>query len=253
MFKRKTKSEAVSTTSNLHSPKTHPSTTSKGQPTFQTEDLEKRFSSLTHLIYNTQTKVQDLDEHVAPFLDEHVSYEDPFQFVSGKNTVLTQLKGCHLSMFFESKIEQLDIQMKENQEGGRVLIDAWMNMNQFKWIIGTFPIRTILVYDFVMINEGSSFLITNLKEMWSLGDVIEQIPFIGWCFNLFRHGGGWFFTFFFFLCSVVMKWLHVMFQINNRKTGNVWKKVKQWASPSLSEKSTPSNKPVTQSAEKDQR
>ncbi|KAG2379254.1 hypothetical protein C9374_007393 [Naegleria lovaniensis] len=178
--------------------------------TLKPMDLEKQFTTLTHLLYDTKVKEKDLEEHTYSLFHEDITFTDPWQTITGKQPFITQLKGFHAAIFFDFKIEQIAVQMSENEQGGRVLIDGWMNLNQFRWITGTYPLRTILVYDFVMTGDGSKFLITDLEEMWSLADMIEQAPFIGWFYHFFRYGAGMFFTVFFMMCSLLVGWYHTL-------------------------------------------
>ncbi|EFC42991.1 predicted protein [Naegleria gruberi] len=168
-----------------------------------TAELENRFSKLTHLLYDTNVKFKDLNEHVYPLIHEDITFTDPWQTITGKSQFVAQLKGFHSAIFFTYDTLQLSVQVNENEESGRVIVDGWMYLNQVKYITGTIPLRTVLVYDFVFNGDGDTFLITDLEEMWSLGDLIEKIPIIGWFYNLFRFGAGFFFTIFFLICTFI--------------------------------------------------
>ncbi|KAF0979298.1 hypothetical protein FDP41_001641 [Naegleria fowleri] len=178
--------------------------------TLKPMDLEKQFTTLTHLLYDTKVKEKDLEEHVYEVIHENITFTDPWQTITGKQPFITQLKGFHAAIFFDFKIEQISVQMYENEQGGRVLIDGWMNLNQLRWVTGIYPLRTILVYDFVMTGDGSKFFITDLEEMWSLADMIEQAPIMGWFYHLFRYGAGMFFTLFFLVCTIVVGCYHLV-------------------------------------------
>ena len=167
------------------------------------EELTERFTTLTHLMYDTNVNHKILDERVTSQIHEDVTFTDPWQTNTGKGIFITQLRGFHSAIFFNFDIEQINVQLYDNELGGRVIVDGWMNLNQFKTIVGTYPLRTILVYDFIMTNDGKDVLVTDLEEMWSLADLIEQIPIVGWMYHLFRWGAGYFFTVMFFLCTFV--------------------------------------------------
>ncbi|KAL9657825.1 hypothetical protein ABK040_013162 [Willaertia magna] len=162
------------------------------------KELEEKFKELTLLFYTTKVKHKELDQKAMPYVDENVTFTDPWQTDSGIQVFWTQLKGFHSIIFFDFTILSLNVTLNENKQGGRVVVDGWMNLQQFKRIY-TYPLRTILVYDFVITGEGKSFKITDLEEIWSFADLIEQIPIVGFFYNLFRWGAGYFFTFIFWL------------------------------------------------------
>ena len=153
--------------------------------------LEERFRRISELLYDTRVPAQVLEEEVTPFLAEDVSFTDPWQSGSGKETYRRGAAGFHCMLRFDFDIFQLNIQLEEGHQRGRAIVDGIMNLRQFSWLY-TYPLRTILVYDFTLQPAGDSGglprpLIHAHEEMWSLGDMIEAVPAVGWFYtNVFR-------------------------------------------------------------------
>ena len=151
--------------------------------------LEERFRQLTHLLYDTRVPEHVLDEQLAPFLGEDVRFIDPWQTGAGRDTYRRGAAGFHCMLRFDFDITQLNVQLDEGQRKGRAIVDGVMNLRQFSWLY-TYPLRTILVYDFTLeASEGGALrpVIHKHEEMWSLGDMIEAVPGVGWVYaKLFR-------------------------------------------------------------------
>jgi hypothetical protein len=157
------------------------------------QTLEERFRRITELLYDTRVPAHVLDEEVVPFLAENVTFTDPWQRGSGRETYRRGAAGFHCMFSFDFDIYQLNVQLKEGQQKGRAIVDGVMNLKQLSWLY-TYPLRTILVYDFILPSSSVSSgevrpLIYAHEEMWSLGDMIEAIPGVGWVYTkLFRKG-----------------------------------------------------------------
>ncbi|PTL75596.1 hypothetical protein [Vitiosangium sp. GDMCC 1.1324] len=147
------------------------------------EQLEERFRRITELLYDTRVPSQLLDEEVLPFLAEDVRFIDPWQSGGGRETYRRGAAGFHCMFSFDFDIFQLNVQMEEGNPRGRAIVDGVMNLKQLSWLY-TYPLRTILVYDFTLASPSASGgdvrpLIHTHEEMWSLGDMLEAIPLLG--------------------------------------------------------------------------
>jgi hypothetical protein len=141
--------------------------------------LEERFRRLTTLLYDTRVPAQVLDEEVLPFIAEDVSFTDPWQRGTGRETYRRGAAGFHCLFSFDFDIFQLNVQLEEGNQRGRAIVDGVMNLKQLRWLY-TYPLRTILVYDFTLAPGGEGRpLIHAHEEMWSLGDMIDAIPLVG--------------------------------------------------------------------------
>jgi hypothetical protein len=154
--------------------------------------LEERFRRISELLYDTRVPAQVLEEEVVPFLAEDVTFTDPWQHGSGKETYRRGAAGFHCMLRFDFDITQLNVQLEEGQLRGRAIVDGVMQLRQFSWLY-TYPLRTLLVYDFTLQPPGDSRglprpLIHAHEEMWSLGDMIEAVPAVGWFYkSVFRR------------------------------------------------------------------
>jgi hypothetical protein len=64
-----------------------------------------------------------------------------------------------------------------------------MNLRQL--VVYTYPLRTLLRYDFTLTDDSAGFHITRLEEMWSFGDMIANAPLVGRLYDgLFRPAAG---------------------------------------------------------------
>jgi hypothetical protein len=66
-----------------------------------------------------------------------------------------------------------------------------MNLNQL--VVYTYPLRTILVYEFTILPDGNRLQITSLEEMWSFGDLIQNLPGPKWPYEAYRRFFGYLF------------------------------------------------------------
>lgn len=154
-------------------------------------ELERRFAELTHLMYDTRVSPERLEERVHPYLSPDIEFVDPWVHTRGGPVFRAGLRGFHCLFRFDFDLFQLHVQMNERGDGGRVLADGVMNLRQL--VVYTYPLRTLLVYDFALTEGGASFVITRQEEMWSLGDMLQNLPFVGPIYDLGRRAWGSFF------------------------------------------------------------
>ncbi|XYI02655.1 hypothetical protein ACMHYB_24030 [Sorangium sp. So ce1128] len=164
-------------------------------------EIGERFRELTLLMYTTSVPLDELREQVYPYLAPDVEFIDPWIRARGAGKFRIGLLGFHCAFLFDFDIFQINVSMNERGDGGRVLVDGVMNLRQLR--VYTYPLRTLLVYDFVMTKGGEGFEITRQEEMWSFGDMIQNAPLIGTCYEGFRFVSGYFFAGFFWLSCVV--------------------------------------------------
>jgi hypothetical protein len=140
-------------------------------------------------MYDTSVPLGRLAQRVHPHLAPDIEFVDPWVHVRGLRMFRTGLRGFHCAIRFDFDIFQLHVQMNERGDGGRVLVDGVMNLRQL--VLYTYPLRTILVYEFVLTDGGRSFQITRQEEMWSLGDMLQNLPLVGRFYQLSRRGWGY--------------------------------------------------------------
>ena len=76
-----------------------------------------------------------------------------------------------------------------------------MNLRQLR--VYTYPLRTMLVIDFVITEGAPGLQLTRLEEMWSYGDMIQNVPLLGQIYGVSRFFAGYFFAGLFWLgCAV---------------------------------------------------
>jgi hypothetical protein len=160
-------------------------------PTVELAELERRFTELTNLLYDTSVPASVLRAKVFPFLAPDIEFRDPWVKASGLRHFWIGLEGFHAVIRFDFRIAQLAVQLNERGDGGRVTVDGVMNLNQL--VVYTYPLRTILVYEFTMTPDGQRLQITSLEEMWSFGDLIENLPGAKRPYELYRRFFGYLF------------------------------------------------------------
>lgn len=156
------------------------------------QKLEAQFRQIVLLQYDTSVPVSQVDVALEPYLDENVSFKDPWQTAQGKQLYQTGQKGFHCLFFFHLEITQLNVTLNKAGTQGRTLVDGVMYLRQFGWLF-TYPLRTLLVYDFTVQKSQVGkvqFLITHHEEMWSLGDMVENLPGMRQCYKRFRESFG---------------------------------------------------------------
>ncbi|SEK97409.1 hypothetical protein SAMN05444354_103217 [Stigmatella aurantiaca] len=154
--------------------------------------LEERFRRITQVLYDTRQPARVLDAKVLPYLAEDVVFTDPWQRGAGIEDYRLGAVGFHLMFSFDFDVFQLNVQLEEGGQKGRALVDGIMNLKQFRWLY-TYPLRTILVYDFTLAPPGKDGTVQPRihahEEMWSFGDMIAAVPVAGWFYkNVFRKG-----------------------------------------------------------------
>jgi hypothetical protein len=152
--------------------------------------LEEHFRRITLLLYDTTVPPSLLDAEVLPFLDESVRFTDPWQQASGREKYRLGAAGFHAMLKFNLEIFQLHVDLDPSNRKGRALVDGVMHLKLLSPLY-TFPLRTQLVYGFVLTDSqtsaGPQFLIQEHEEMWSVGDLIAAVPAAGWLYTrLFR-------------------------------------------------------------------
>ena len=160
-------------------------------PRLDLSALERRFTELTHLLYDTSIPAATLQEKVYPHLAPDIEFRDPWVKASGLRHFWIGLKGFHAAIRFKFEICQLAVQLNERGDGGRVLVDGVMQLNQL--VVYTYPLRTQLVYEFTILPDGERLQVTSLEEMWSLGDLIENIPGAKRPYEIYRRFFGYLF------------------------------------------------------------
>jgi hypothetical protein len=152
--------------------------------------LEEKFRRLTHLLYDTSVRPEDLDREIAPYLADDVRFKDPWQGERGREKYRLGAAGFHAMLRFHFELYQLHVHLEPDGRTGRALADGVMHLRPFRFL-PSYPLRTILTYAFEVVAPdaagGPEFLILDHEEMWSLGDMIEAIPGLGWFYGrIFR-------------------------------------------------------------------
>jgi hypothetical protein len=167
------------------------------------QELERRFTEVTQLLYTTSVPIAELREKVYPHLAPTIVFRDPWVRGSGLPQIWTGVRGFHAVIRFDFDIYQLAVELNERGDGGRVLVDGVMNLRQL--VVYTYPLRTQLVYEFDLSPDGESFQITSLEEMWSLGDFIANAPGVGVAYEGFRWASGGVIAAMFWLAATVVE------------------------------------------------
>jgi hypothetical protein len=157
--------------------------------------IEERLRELTLLMYDTSVPIPVLEERVVPYLAPDIEFVDPWLVARGRERFETGLRGFHCVIRFDFDISQLSVALDARGEGGRAVVDGVMNLRQLRFY--TYPLRTILVYEFTV--AAGELQIRRLEEMWSFGDMIQNAPLlVGRLYrSAFRPAAGAFFTAFF--------------------------------------------------------
>ncbi len=142
-----------------------------------TTTLESRFREISHLLYDTNVPMDVLDAQVMPFIADDVTFVDPWQTGSGRERYRLGLAGFHRMMRFHLDPVQVSVQLAAGGDKGRAIVDGVMHLRQFAPLL-TYPLRTILVYDFRLDAAGTPSIFFH-EEMWSIGDMLAAVPFAG--------------------------------------------------------------------------
>ncbi|HEY8208681.1 MAG TPA: hypothetical protein VIG99_14425 [Myxococcaceae bacterium] len=148
--------------------------------------LEERFRRITHLLYDTSVAPEDLDREIEPFLADDVRFTDPWQGEAGREKYRLGAAGFHAMFRFRFELYQLHVDLDEDGRRGRALADGVMHLQPVRFL-PSYPLRTILAYELEVTDPdapgGPRFLIHDHEEMWSLADMIEAVPGLGWFYG----------------------------------------------------------------------
>lgn len=153
--------------------------------------LAARFVTLTRLLYDTSVPLDVLERDVIPHIAPDIDFTDPWVHTRGLRIFRAGLRGFHCTFPFDFTVAQAAVQMNARGDGGRAIVDGVMNLRSF--VVYTYPLRTTLVYEFTLRRGGAGFVVHRLNEMWSLGDLLNNIPGLGRLYDLGRFGWGLFF------------------------------------------------------------
>lgn len=156
-----------------------------------TARLEERFRWLTVALYDTSVPPAQVDAAIRPYLDDAVRFVDPWQTEAGVGKYRLGLAGFHTLFRFHFELYQLAVTLDADGRRGRCIADGVMHLKQFAPLL-TYPLRTILTYDFTVQDAGDAtrpvaFRIHRHEELWSVGDMLAAVPVTGWVYaKLFR-------------------------------------------------------------------
>jgi hypothetical protein len=153
--------------------------------------IEDCLRRITLLLYDTSVSPLDLDAEVAPYLADDVRFTDPWQCGVGRERYRLGAAGFHAMLRFQLELHQLHVRLEPDGKRGRALADGVMHLQPIR-ALPSYPLRTIITYEFEMTDPdaegGPRFLIHDHDEMWSLGDMIEALPGVGWFYeHVFRR------------------------------------------------------------------
>jgi hypothetical protein len=141
-------------------------------PTIQSKfinQLEREFTTIVQLLYTTSVPSALLERQVLPYIAKNIIFKDPWQEGCGKELYRIGMKGFHNMFHFTFDAFQLNIKLNNDGKTGRCIVDGIMNLQQFSWIY-TYPLRSILVFEFRLLNNQTidepQFEIFRHEEMW---------------------------------------------------------------------------------------
>jgi hypothetical protein len=148
--------------------------------------LELKFRQLTSTLYDTSNSAARMEAEVAPFLADDITFVDPWQTESGKAAYRLGMAGFHAMFRFDFTLTQCCVTLDEAGKSGRAIVDGVMHLNQIEPLF-SYPLRTILTFEFELLDPDrpEQLLIHRHEEMWSLGDMIEAVPFLGKFYSRF--------------------------------------------------------------------
>jgi hypothetical protein len=153
--------------------------------------LEEKFRWLTTALYDTSVPPAEVDAAMRPYIDDGIRFVDPWQTEAGVERYRLGLAGFHTMFRFHFELIQLSVTLDADGTTGRCICDGVMHLKQFAPLL-TYPLRTILTYEFVVDDAGDAkrpvrFRIHRHEEMWSFGDMLAAVPVTGWLYSkLFR-------------------------------------------------------------------
>lgn len=154
-------------------------------------ELTVIFEKLASDQYDTSVDPASLEADLEGHLSDDVYFHDPWQAGGGKDWYLLGQRGFHAMLRFHLKTHQLAVDIDEPTMTARVMVDSVMVLEQLRPLI-TYPLRTFLVYKVKLERPNSPDLplgwkIFDHEEMWSLSDMLENVPGFGWGYNWFRY------------------------------------------------------------------
>ncbi|HRI65574.1 MAG TPA: hypothetical protein PK156_15100 [Polyangium sp.] len=152
------------------------------------DQLRNHFARFTRILYDTSVPMDVVTREIFPYLSSNVEFLDPLVRVRGWRTFEKGRRGFHCTFKFDFDIAQVGIQLDERGERGRAMVDGIMNLRSL--IIYTYPLRTMLVYDFELKSEEPGLTITRIEELWSFGDLIANVPMVGGLYDAARRANG---------------------------------------------------------------
>lgn len=165
------------------------------------DKLRQFFARLTRLLYDTAVPMNVVRREVFPYFSHNIVFLDPLVHIQGWQKFADGRRGFHCTFKFDFDIIQLGVQLNNRNDGGRVLVDGIMNLRSL--IFYTYPLRTMLVYEFRLTKNAPGVSITRLEEMWSTGDLFANVPVLGRAYDGVRRGFGWFILgLFAFSCAI---------------------------------------------------
>lgn len=152
-------------------------------------EIEKRFTRLLLLAYDTSVPIATLQQEVYPYLAPDIELVSPWLRLRGAETYKVGLSGARLGPRVALDVVQLSACVCDERAAGRVLVDAVLKIRLLP--VGTFPVRTVLTFDFVMTECGESFQITRHEEIWSFADLLQNARLAGRWYDALRAFSGY--------------------------------------------------------------
>jgi hypothetical protein len=167
------------------------------------ENLHERFTHITRILYDTSVPMDVVERDIFPYIASNVRFFDPLVDVTGSRIFRMGRRGFYCTFKFDFDIAQVGIQLNERGDGGRAMVDGIMNLKSL--VVYTYPLRTVLVYDFTLTDDGRGLSITRIEEMWSFGDLFANLPLVGRVYDKARRGFGYFIAGMFWLSCTLQR------------------------------------------------
>ena len=153
--------------------------------------FEDDFRRITLLLYDSTVPTSRLDAELVPYLDPQIRFTDPWQQGHGLTSYRLGAAGFHSMFRFDFEVKQVGVTVDEAQRRGRAMVDGVMNLKMLAPFY-TYPLRTLLTYEFQLTGGTPAFRISDHEEMWTFGDMLEAIPGAGWAYKkYFRRAFGY--------------------------------------------------------------
>src|SRR4051812_23063610 len=115
----------------------------------QLPELQSTFRKISELLYDTKVPPEVLERDVMPFIADDVVFVDPWQEGGQRDRYRLGLAGFHRMLKFGLELFQVNVTLDEAAGTGRAIADGVMQLRLFEPLI-TYPLRTILVYEFTL-------------------------------------------------------------------------------------------------------